>query len=165
MKSNQNKSDRFQFSLASAFIVMTLFSLAAMALRSGDWLWARVIFSLTLAILLAAILGIVYRTGVNRAFWLGFAIFGWTYLLLAFTPAFRVAEHHLFGKQVHSYLKDYSPEASSGIVIDSSGSRIAVFSFAQIIYSLSAWLFGLIGGFVGVYFFWIGKKQTPGGPG
>lgn len=144
---------RLRFSLAVAFGAITVSSVAIVALCNGDWLWARLMFTMTLGLLLAAILAGVYRTGVNRAFWIGFAVFGWAYVMLAFIPSFRVVEHHLPGKAVNSYLKEHAPKASSGTVIDTAGSRIAVFSFAQIVHLVVALIFACVGGLAGVYFY------------
>ena len=47
----------------------------------------RVISSLTLAALLVSILPAVHRTGSSWAFWLGFALLGWTYLGLSMVPS------------------------------------------------------------------------------
>jgi hypothetical protein len=43
-----------------------------------------------LVVLGAAILGVIYGRGPRRAFWLGFAIFGWGYLILGFGPWFHL---------------------------------------------------------------------------
>ena len=159
-----NGKERFQFSLAVAFGATTIASITIAALCRGDWFWARVMFSVTLGLFLAAILGALYRTGVNRAFWIGFAVFGWAYILLAFVPSLRVAGHHLLGSEVNSYLKKYAPDASSRTVIDSGGSRIVVFSFSQIGHTVVALVFAVVGGLAGVYFYWTSRNRRPASP-
>ncbi len=141
-----------RFSLLMLLGIVALIAVNIAALRTGDWFWCRLLFTLTLTVHLAAILGAVYRRGSERAFWIGFALFGWTYLSLANVPMFRLAEHQLFGSQVSNLLKGFTPEANDGIAIESSGSRIAIFSFRQIIHSASALLFASLGGLLGVYF-------------
>jgi len=37
---------------------------------------------------MAAVILSIYRSGDKRAFWLGFAVFGWSYLLLCYGPIF-----------------------------------------------------------------------------
>jgi len=39
--------------------------------------------------LIAAVVLAIYRSGDRRAFWLGFAIFGWSYLLLCYGSIFN----------------------------------------------------------------------------
>src|SRR4029077_7273048 len=44
-------------------------------------------FSLTLGVLLISILLAIHRTESRQAFWLGFALFGWTSLVLSLVPS------------------------------------------------------------------------------
>src|SRR5262249_25141423 len=53
------------------------------ALRLASEPVAGILLLLTFGILCLAILGVVYRRGSRRAFWLGFALFGWVYMGLA----------------------------------------------------------------------------------
>jgi hypothetical protein len=66
--------------------VVALVATALVALRSTLEIWASAYFSLTLALLCTAIPGMAYRRDVRRAFWTGFAAFGWPYLILCFGP-------------------------------------------------------------------------------
>jgi hypothetical protein len=45
-------------------------------------------FSMTLFFLMTALLGVVYRHGSRRAFWLGSTLFGWIYWVLSIGPWF-----------------------------------------------------------------------------
>jgi hypothetical protein len=67
-----------------AFVALVATSLVA--LRSTLEIWASAYFSLSLVLLCTAIPGMAYRRGVRRAFWAGFAAFGWPYLILCFGP-------------------------------------------------------------------------------
>jgi hypothetical protein len=58
------------------------------ALRSRSGAWSVAVFSLTLVLHFTAVLGVIYRRHGDRAGWLGFALFGWGYLMLAFAPGF-----------------------------------------------------------------------------
>lgn len=115
------KNDGFRFSLKTLLASLTICAVGAMALRTGDWFWARIWFSLFLAILLGSILGAIYRTGSRRAFWIGFALFGWTYILIVTFPAFSIAEHQLLGPFFMEVLKEYVPEANNGLVKEVGG--------------------------------------------
>lgn len=44
--------------------------------------WSLVLPFVLLSLDLTAILGVVLRRGLRRAYWLGFALFGWVYLIL-----------------------------------------------------------------------------------
>jgi hypothetical protein len=43
-----------------------------------------------LLLLVGGILGLIYRRGSRRAFWVGFELFGWSYALMAFGPWFNL---------------------------------------------------------------------------
>ncbi len=60
-------------------ILVLLIALALVALRSGSAAWAGGFYLLTYAVILLAIVGAVCRVGPERAWWLGFALFGFAY--------------------------------------------------------------------------------------
>jgi hypothetical protein len=49
---------------------------------STSRLWPMVAATVTLAVLLVALLASWLFSGIERAFWVGFALFGWSYLIL-----------------------------------------------------------------------------------
>ncbi len=64
------------------------------ALRTSSPYWASAMVSLTVVVLLGSVAASL--RGRHRAFWSGFAIFGWGYFLLTFTSPFRdVVRPHL----------------------------------------------------------------------
>jgi hypothetical protein len=75
---------RFQFSILGLIGLMALVAVgcAAMVNASAGWCSAVAIF-LMLA-LLNSIVGVVYRRGKDRAYWVGFLVFGWGSLFLLF---------------------------------------------------------------------------------
>jgi drug/metabolite transporter (DMT)-like permease len=77
----------FQFSIKALLGSVVFVALACTALLNASEWWASAACTVTLAVLLIAVLASVFRRGPRRAFWLGFAIFGWTYVLLTFWPA------------------------------------------------------------------------------
>ena len=50
----------------------------------------------TLGMLFASLLGVLYRRGQTKAFWVGSSIFGWAYLTLALGPLFISADGRHF---------------------------------------------------------------------
>jgi hypothetical protein len=78
---------RFRFHLGTIVIFILLFAIAFAALRESNVTWDSSIFSLTLGVLLISTLLAIHRTESRRAFWLGFALSGSTYLGLSLFPS------------------------------------------------------------------------------
>ena len=53
-------------------------------LSTASALWASAVFTLAVTLLAGAILGAVACRGPSRIAWLGFAVFGWTYVPATF---------------------------------------------------------------------------------
>lgn len=67
-------------------------ALALPALLQASLWWAAAWLSGCLVGLGVALLGIVYRDGPRRAFWIGFAVFGWGYMIAVYGP---VLDRHI----------------------------------------------------------------------
>ena len=78
---------RIRFHIASLLIAVSFVAVGFAALRESSELWDNGLFTLTLAVLLASILLAVHRSEARRAFWLGFAVFGLSYLGLSLIPS------------------------------------------------------------------------------
>ncbi len=78
---------RIRFNIANLVAVILILGVGCAALREATDLWVSSIFSLTLGVLLLSILLAVHRREKRRAFWLGFALFGWIYLALTLMPS------------------------------------------------------------------------------
>ena len=72
-----------RFPIAGLMLAVLVVAVALAALRTASETWAGVMFLITCGVLCLAIVGVVCRDGPKRAWWLGFALFGWGYLLLA----------------------------------------------------------------------------------
>jgi hypothetical protein len=66
----------FRFNIAGILGAILFLALGFAALREAEDLWDSGLFSLTLGLLLAAVLLAVHRTEARRAFGIGFALFG-----------------------------------------------------------------------------------------
>jgi hypothetical protein len=75
-----------RFTIRSLLGVVIFVAIAVAALRTADDLSDGSLFGLTSLYLLTSVLLAVHRTHRRRAFWLGFALFGWTYLLASVIP-------------------------------------------------------------------------------
>ena len=73
-----------RLSILGLMAVVLFVAVGFAALRSTSALWASAVFTLTVALLSASILGAVARRGDARLPWHGFAVFGWAYLLTTF---------------------------------------------------------------------------------
>ena len=75
-----------RFRIRSLLGVVLFVAIAAAALRAADDAWDGGLLGLTALSLLTAVLLAVHRTDRKRAFWLGFTLFGWAYLLASLIP-------------------------------------------------------------------------------
>jgi hypothetical protein len=57
-------------------------AIACLALRNASGAWVSAMLGFALILLTAAVLLAVFRRGSSRAFWIGFAVCGWTYVLV-----------------------------------------------------------------------------------
>ena len=73
-----------RFSVTTVLIAVTLLGLAFGALESDSQLVGSLVFTLNLGLLCVAAVGALAALGNRRVFWLGFAVFGWVYSLIAF---------------------------------------------------------------------------------
>jgi hypothetical protein len=78
---------QLRYNIASALGAIVFVAVGFAVLREADPWWDRWLFSLTLGLLLVAVLLAAHRTGERRAFWIGFALFGWDYLCLSSIPS------------------------------------------------------------------------------
>ena len=100
---------RFRFHIGTLLILVLILGVGFAALRESDETWDSSIFSPTLGMLSVSILLAVHRTETRRAFWLGFALFGWTYVGLSLVPSI---ESRLLTTKALAYLDSNVPDRS-----------------------------------------------------
>jgi hypothetical protein len=76
-----------RYNIAGALGAILFVGVGIAALREADELWDRWLSYLALVLLLDAVLLAALRTGDRRAFWIGFALFGWGYSGLSLVPS------------------------------------------------------------------------------
>ena len=81
---------RFQFTIAGLLGVVVFLGIGLAALRAASDAWDAAPFGVTLMALLISVLLAVHRTDVRRAYWVGFALFGWAYLLASQLPTIEL---------------------------------------------------------------------------
>jgi hypothetical protein len=74
--------NRFRMTIRSAMALVLLAGVGFAALRDPSMWWVGGVLACLIGLLLTACVGAMYRTGRERAFWLGIVVFGGGYLLL-----------------------------------------------------------------------------------
>jgi hypothetical protein len=77
---------RLRFTLAQLMALVLCLGLCFAALRNADEFLASVTFTLTTMAISMALVGAFVRKGQARTAWIGFAVFGWAYLLIDLLP-------------------------------------------------------------------------------
>ena len=85
---------RIRFNIASLLGVILVLGVGFAALRESSELWESGVFTLTLGVLLISIFLAIHGIEKRRAFWLGFAFFGWVYLALYTGSVNRIQAYH-----------------------------------------------------------------------
>jgi hypothetical protein len=111
------------------------------ALRNADDLWADATYTIAIISLAAALLGAIVRGGRARVSWIGYAVFGWTYLLLDLLPAWTVS---IFGFQQIARPHLLIGRATAQVQPYISKSQILL-PYDQVSHSLGIILSGLLG--------------------
>ena len=91
-----------RYNIASVLGAIAVVAVGFAALREANDQWDSGLFSLTLGVLLSAVLLAVHRTEARRAFWIGFVLFGWGYLSLSVIPS---TESRLITTQALAWLE------------------------------------------------------------
>ena len=95
-----------RFNIASLLVVVLVLGVGFAALRESDETWDSALFTLALCVLFVSILLAVHHNEARRAFWLGFAVFGWIYLGLSLVPSI---ESRLITTKALTYLDSKVP--------------------------------------------------------
>lgn len=80
---------RFRFSLAGLLGFVTVAAIGFVVLRNASEVWGQVMFTSAVAVLLFGVLAAMYRRRQARAFWVGFLVFGWAYMVMVYGPWFE----------------------------------------------------------------------------
>lgn len=77
-----------RFSLFELLALVGVVAIGCVALQHASSVWASILFSVIVLLFSASVFGAIWRTGVQRASCLGFAVTGGLYFTLAFSPGF-----------------------------------------------------------------------------
>jgi hypothetical protein len=81
-----------RISIAGLLGFVAVFAISLAALVNATYAWRGAVFTLTMMMLFASVLGVIFR-GWRTGGWLGFALFGWGYLLLGTTLPLSFLPH------------------------------------------------------------------------
>jgi len=149
----------FQFSLGTLFLTTTWVAMVCIGLNTKTRLWPDIIGLVTLLALLTAVLVAIYGQGQSRAFAVGFAMFGFAFLLClhrfdGYAPQLlaRNSADALFRAM---YKAEWSPIASALAARQSATKRLAETRarFVEIIQGASIMLVATLGGILARYLF------------
>jgi hypothetical protein len=135
-----------RFSLATLLAIVAVIALGLAGLTLASPLATAATATVTLAVLLAAIVAACLLTGIDRAFWLGFALFGWTYLVLVNWDWVGGQFGHDLAAGLGDFAERLVPELAPGE--DWQVRQAKVGNVVQIIRMLLSLLFALAGGFI-----------------
>jgi hypothetical protein len=93
-----------RFSIRQLLAATALVGLGCLALVKSSALVAAATTGAVALILVAAVVLAIYRSESSRAFWTGFAIFGWSYLVLSYGPIFSENSGPFGGRMVTARL-------------------------------------------------------------
>ena len=146
---------RLRFTLAQLMAMVLYLGFGFAALRNADEFWASAAYTLAITLIAVALVGAFARNDKARTPWVGFAVFGWTYLLIVHLPAWGVGglgfgpirKPHLLIEwgtaRLQPYIKPLPPGMSGG----AAGNFLM--SYEQVSQSLGIILFGLAGALIG----------------
>jgi hypothetical protein len=95
-----------RFNIRNLLIIIFILAIGFAALRESSDFWESGVFAPTIGVLLTSTLLAVHRTESRRAFWTGFALFGWVYLGLSMVPGI---EARLITTKALAYLDSKVP--------------------------------------------------------
>jgi hypothetical protein len=102
---------RFRYHIGTLVIIVLLLGIAFAALRESTDMWDNGVFTLTAVTLMTSVLLAIHQTEKRRAFWLGFALFGWVYLGLSLVPSI---ETRLLSTKALKYVDSKLPRSIPG---------------------------------------------------
>ncbi len=162
-----------KFSLRTLLAAAALLCVGAYVLVYATPVWAAIAYTLCVGLLLAAIVCACAATGQPRFFWLGFAVFGWGYLVVLHSPIFSVQAadrnwqvHYSGPPLVTRAAIDWMwdkvlpvvhepPQWDQSMTKTINGSRFPNgFAFSQVGHTLSALIFAVVGGACGRFAYW-----------
>jgi uncharacterized membrane protein len=75
-----------QLPILALVLIVAVCAIAFTGLKTALPIWYSAFYTFTVVVLLAAVIAARFRRGNEKAFWFGFAVFGWAFLVLGLGP-------------------------------------------------------------------------------
>ena len=98
-----------RLTLSGMLGIVALLALGLGAMRSASVYWVSAVSWVLLVWLCAGLLGAIFRHGTARVFWIGFAVFGWVYLLIVHTAMMNTTYSAELSTGVHQLIEALFP--------------------------------------------------------
>jgi hypothetical protein len=148
---------RLRLTLAQLMGIVLYLGFGFAALRNADEFWGSASYTLAITLLAGSLVGALARSGRARTPWVGFTVFGWTYLFIVHLPAWEPGAGGLgFGPiwkpplliewataRLQPYLRPLPPRMGGGAAGNS------LMHYEQVSQSLDIILSGLVGAVLG----------------
>jgi hypothetical protein len=105
---------KLRFNIADLLAIIFVLGVGFAALKEPSDLWESRLFTLIVGVLVISTHLVIHRAESGRAFWLGFALFGWTYLVFSVVPSI---ESRLLTTKALTYVDSKVPGRSTTIKI------------------------------------------------
>jgi hypothetical protein len=155
---------RLRFTLAQLMAVVLFLGFGFAALRNADAFWASAAYTLAIILLAGSLVGAFARKGRARTTWIGFAVFGWTYLIVTHLPDWHgglgfgpIYKPMLLIEWGTARLQPFIRPLLPGVAGEASGNYLM--PYEQVSQSLGIILFGLAGAVLGRLL--AGKDERP----
>ena len=141
-----------RFPLAGLLATVTVAAVGIFALVNANQMVATIVWSSTQLVMLLALLSMVCDRGPRRSFWLGFAIIGYGYLVIAYFDVGWRETSILATRLILDLIYKYSDLARNPIFNNPFGEADYRQYYDLIGHCLFAWLFAFAGGWLACYF-------------
>src|SRR5262245_285059 len=112
----RDSMSRIRFSMTSAMLAVALCALTFAGLRADATMWTKILFMAVFFGMVLSILGVIYSRGERRAFWVGFAMLGWGFLVFAYVlPSFPSIADKAF--LAHEFASVIQPKLQSQVTV------------------------------------------------
>jgi hypothetical protein len=160
-----------RITIAELMFIVLVTAIGLAAIRSGSPAWAGAMLSITIFAMICSLLGVALRRAQRRAYWLGFATLGWSYLLIMYVPWLHAnVGQFLLALNLFEYLEEIvhpEPSPAGGLQslplgvlaatvtaggFDGPTGAAALSNFVRIGMAMEALLWAFLGGRVASYF-------------
>ncbi|MCO6044917.1 hypothetical protein NG895_13490 [Aeoliella sp. ICT_H6.2] len=132
-----------KFSLRTLLVAALLISVACALLASRSEYGSTITQAAYQFSLLAALVATIYRSGAQRAFWIGYSIFGWGRLWLEMDPVRR------YGVSIHEFL--YGEVPTEGVA--AIHHQELMYRFLRTLANLESIVIALLGGCLAAFLY------------